>query len=85
MKKVFDRLLEYNLKLKLKKYQFRCDSIKFLEHEISNKGVSVHKDHFDPIKYLKTPTTKKRGQKVFGDSLLFQSICPITKILRNNV
>ena len=32
LKKVLDRLREYNLKLKQKKCQFPCDSIKFLGH-----------------------------------------------------
>ena len=56
----------YNLKLKLQKYQFLCDTIKFLVHEISNKTASVHKDQFDPIRYLKTPTTKKEVKKIMG-------------------
>ena len=63
-------------------------------HEISNKGVSVHKDHFDPIKYLRTPTTKKEAKKFLGTVFyLFQSICQKFcrigrtnhKNLRNNV
>ena len=93
LKNVFDRLLKYNLKLKLKKCQFLCDSIKFLGHEISNQGVSVHKDHFDPIKYLKTPTTKKEVKKFMGTVSYFRAFVkdfaelaePITKLLRNNV
>ena len=59
LKKVFNILREYNLKLKLilicnflghESNQIKSQ-IKFLGHEISNEGVSVPKDHFDPIKY----------------------------------
>ena len=93
LKNVFERLEKYNLKLKLKKCQFLCDSIKFLGHEISNKGVSVHKDHFDPIKYLKTPSTKKEVKKFIGTVSYFRAFVenfaelaePITRLLRNNV
>ena len=93
LKLVFERLQKYNLKLKLRKCQFLCNSIKFLGHEISSKGIAVHKDHFDPIKYLKTPSTRKEVKKFMGTVSYFRAFVknfaelaePITKLLRNNV
>ena len=62
-------------------------------HEISNVGVSVHKDNFDSMKYLKTPTTKKEVKQFMGTLSYFRAIVKIfaelaesiTKFLRNNV
>ena len=61
-----------------------------LRHEISIRGVSVHQDHFDPIRYSKTQTTKKKVKKFMGTPTYFRTFVknftelaePITKLLR---
>ena len=89
MKKVVDRLQEYNLKLKLKKMSIYMRYYHILRHEISIRGVSVHQDHFDPIRYSKTQTTKKKVKKFMGTPTYFRTFVknftelaePITKLL----
>ena len=60
---VLQRLEEAKLKIKLSKCSF-LKKIKFLGHEVSENGMAIRKDHFQPLRDFPTPTKKKMYSKV---------------------
>ena len=88
--KLFSKLRDANLKVKLSKCAFLKDKIKFLGHEVSSEGIKIHNDHFLPLKNFPTPTTRKGVQKFLGSASYFRTFIkifsgimePITKLLR---
>ena len=53
MEKVFKKLREYNLIIKLKKYKFGERNIEFLGHEIGKDGLKPNKKKVEAIKKIK--------------------------------
>ena len=57
---VFDRLKQYNLKIKPKKCQFFGTSILFLGHILSAKGISANPEKVEKVKTWPVPKNIKR-------------------------
>ena len=89
---IFKRLQEVGLTIKLEKCNFLQSEIKYLGHNISHDGLSVHSDQFEPVLKAATPKTKKELQKFLGFISYFRSfipnfaeICePMIQLLKNN-
>ena len=64
--KIFKRLNEFNVKLKLAKCEFMQPSVKFLGHEISKDGIKPLVDKVSAIKNLASPKTRKQLMSVLG-------------------
>ena len=64
--KIFKRLDEFNVKLKLAKCEFMQSSVKFLGHEISKEGIKPLVDKVSAIKNLVSPKTRKQLMSVLG-------------------
>lgn len=87
---VLARLGEVGLTIKLKKCNFLQEKIKYLGNEVSKDGISIHSDHFLPIKACKAPNNRKEVQKFLGLVSYFRNfipnfaqICePITRLLK---
>merc|ERR1712030_263995 len=59
LNRIFKRLQEVNSTIKLEKYNFLQSEIKYLGHKISQEGLSVHTDQFEPVLKAAVPKTKK--------------------------
>ena len=57
LRTVFQRLRDYNLKVKVSKHELFKRSIKFLGHQVSAKGISTDPDRVAAVKSWPTPTT----------------------------
>lgn len=90
---VLERLREAKLKVKLPKCKFFQEKIRFLGHNISAEGISMHESHFDPIKKYPTPKNRKGVQKFLGLASYFRMFIPefgkianpITDLLKKDV
>ena len=71
---VFDRLKQFNLKIKPKKCQFFSTSVLFLGHVLSAEGISVNPEKVEKVKTCPVPKDTKEVQSFFGISLLLQVI-----------
>ena len=63
---VFDRLKQYNLKIKPKKCQFFDTSILFLGHILWAKGISVNPEKVEKVKTWPVPKNIKEVQSFLG-------------------
>ena len=91
--KVFNRLAEFNVKLKLAKCTFMQNSVKFLGHEISKDGIKPLLDKVQAIKDLKSPTKRKELMSVLGLINYYLKFIPnlskysgkLTELLRKDI
>ena len=63
---VFDRLKQFNLKIKPKKCQFFDTSILFLGHILSAKGISVNPEKVEKVRTWSVPKNIKEVQSFLG-------------------
>ena len=63
---VFQRLLSSNLKLKPSKCTFLQKSVKFLGHEVSERGVDTDKDKIKSVQEWPVPRTVKQVRSFVG-------------------
>ena len=63
---VFDRLKQYNLKIKPKKFQFFDTSVLFLGHILSAKGISANPEKIEKVKTWPVPKNIKEVQSFLG-------------------
>ena len=63
---VFDRLKQYNLKIKPKKCQFFDTSVLFLGHILSAKGISANPEKVEKVKTWPVPKNIKEVQSFLG-------------------
>ena len=63
---VFDRLKQYNLKIKPKKCQFCDTSVLFLGHILSAKGISANPEKVEKVKIWPVPKNIKEVQSFLG-------------------
>lgn len=64
--KVIRRIDEVGLKLNQEKCQFNQESVKFLGHVLSSKGLSPDPEKIEAIKNLKTPENVEQLQRILG-------------------
>ena len=63
---VFDRMKQFNLKIKPKKCQFFDTSILFLGHILSAKGISANTEKVEKVRTWPVPKNIKEVQSFFG-------------------
>ena len=63
---VFNRLKQYNLKIKPKKCQFFDTSVLFLDHILSAKGISVNPEKVEKVRTWPVPKNIKEVQSFLG-------------------
>ena len=63
---VFDRLKQFNLKIKPKKCQFSDTSILFLSHILSAKGISANPEKVEKVRTWPVPKNIKEVQSFLG-------------------
>ena len=73
---VFEILEKYNVKVNIKKSVFCVTSIKYLGHEISEKGISPSEDKMSEIIQCKIPQNLKELQSYLGLVNYFQKFIP---------
>jgi transposase InsO family protein len=66
LEKVFERLKEYNLKLKPSKCKFLQKSVKYLGHIVSQDGIQTDPDKLQVVKSWPVPTNVKHVQQFLG-------------------
>jgi hypothetical protein len=66
IKKVFEKLREANLKMKLKKCEFAMRNIKFLGHVVGKDGLKPDPDNIKKVKELKPPENLKDVRAILG-------------------
>ena len=66
IKLVFNRLKQYNLKIKPKKCQFFDTSVLFLGHILSAKGISLNPENVEKVKTWPVPKNIKEVQSFLG-------------------
>ena len=69
---VFDRLKQFNLKIKPRKCQFFNTSVPFLGHILSAKGISANPEKVEKVKTWPVPKKHQGGAILFGVSLILQ-------------
>ena len=63
---VFDRLKQFNLKIKPKKCQFFDTSVPFLGHILSAKGISANPEKVEKVRTWPVPKNIKEVQSFLG-------------------
>ena len=66
IKIVFERLKQYNIKLRLDKCKFFQKELKYLGHIINKDGIKPDTKYIDKVIKLKEPTTKKEVERFLG-------------------
>ena len=78
---VFNRLKQFNLKIKPKKCQFFSTSVLFLGHVLSAEGISANPEKVDKVKTWPVPKNIKEVQSFLGIGIILQALYP-TFLLR---
>jgi transposase InsO family protein len=73
---IFDRLNQANLKLKPKKCEFLCQSIRFLGHIVSSEGVQCQPEHIETVSSWPRPSTIKEIQSFLGFANFYRKYIP---------
>ena len=73
---VFNRLKEFNLKIKPKKSYFFQAKVNFLGHELSGKGVSPNPEKVEKIKNWPVPTNSKEVHSFIGLASYYRRFIP---------
>jgi len=73
---VLQRLKQANLTVKSDKCQFGRDTVKFLGHIISSKGIEKNPEKVTAIRGLSSPKTRKHLRKFLGAMGWFQNFVP---------
>ena len=73
---VLTRLRDNNLKIKIIKCSFMCDSVKFLGHIISSKGLQTDPDKTRAVEHMPAPTDVTGVQQVLGLLNYYRSFIP---------
>ena len=66
LRRVFRRLQQYGLRVKLSKCQFFLDELEFLGHTISQEGVRPTKERVDNILAVRSPRNKAELKSFIG-------------------
>jgi len=66
LERVFQRLNNYNLKLKPSKCMFLQESVKYLGHIVSREGIHTDPDKLNVVKTWPIPTTARHVQQFLG-------------------
>ena len=66
LREVFNRMQQYNLKLKPKKCKLLHTEVEFLGRTVSNQGIRITPQKMDAIKNWPVPTTKKELESFLG-------------------
>ena len=66
LRKVFQRLREADLRLKIEKCNFLKVHIKYLGHLISGEGIEPLPEKLESIKQMPAPTTPKEVKQFLG-------------------
>ena len=75
LEKVFQRLQEAGLKLKLQKCSFFKKHIQYLGHLLSDEGIQLLPEKLESIKNMPRPKNQKEGKTVLRTSRLLQKVC----------
>ena len=73
---MFNRLKQFNLKIKPKKYQFFSTSVLFLGHVLSAEGISANPEKVDKVKTWPVPKTIKEVQSFLGLASYYRRFIP---------
>ena len=73
---VFERLMEYNLKVKPSKCQFAFEVLPFLGHVVSKDGLRKDPDKTRKVRDLVAPTTMKELRQFLGFANYFRAFIP---------
>ena len=73
---VFNRLKQFNLKIKPKKCQFFSTSVLFLGHVLSAEGISANPEKVDKVKTWPVPKTIKEVQSFLGLASYYRHFIP---------
>ena len=73
---VFDRLRQYNLRLKRSKCEFFCEEIKYLGYIICKDGIKPDPQKVESLKRLPDPTTVKEVRSFLGMAGYYRRFCP---------
>ncbi|KAG0419638.1 Transposon Tf2-6 polyprotein [Dictyocoela roeselum] len=65
IKEVMTRLYNSNVSINYEKSEFLIESVSFLGHTISRKGISPNIDRIEPLRKIK-PRNKRQIQRVLG-------------------
>ena len=92
LRKVFERLEEYDVTVNLAKCEFGKTTVKYLGHEIGNGVVKPLDCHIDSIKNFSKPQTKKELMSFLGSVGYYRKFCknfsdissPLTHLLKKN-
>lgn len=63
---LLERLAKYNVQINLSKCQFMQRSVKYVRHELPDKGILPTKSKFEAISKTEPPTTKLDLEKFLG-------------------
>ena len=84
LRKLFERLKKYQLKLNPSKCTFEVKSRKLLRFAVSNRGIKVYQDKVKVIQEMSAPKIKKEG--VFREVKLHNSFClPVDNYMQTNL
>ena len=73
---MFDRLKQFNLKIKPKKCQFFSTSVLFLSHVLLAKGISANPERVEKVKTWSAPNNTKEVQSFLGLASYYRSFIP---------
>ncbi|UYV71202.1 hypothetical protein LAZ67_8002154 [Cordylochernes scorpioides] len=76
IKQVFEKLLEYNIKLKLNKCSFAQSEVKYLGHIIGHNKVKPDPDKIKAVQDFPQPTTVKGIRRFIGLANFYQKFIP---------
>jgi len=82
LRKLFNRLRKYQLKLNPAKFSFGVKSEKLLGFVISNKGIEVDPDKVKAIQAMTVPKIKKESKRLLGT---FELHCSVHISINNNM